>query len=159
MTDPQHRKLRFSTLDDLRKELETLERAHRAGQLRTTGNWTPGQNLSHLASFIRYAYDGYPPLLQHPPLMLRLIARLLRGVFLSSPLPRGVKIPGVPGGTVGVEDVSFEDGLAMFEREIERLARIAPTRANPLLGNLTHDQWIRLHLRHAELHLGYLQPA
>jgi hypothetical protein len=28
--------------------------------------------------------------------------------------------------------------------------------ANPSMGPLSHDEWIQVHLRHAELHLSFL---
>ena len=37
-----------------------------------------------------------------------------------------------------------------------RLRRSAPKDPNPLFGRLTHEQWVQLNLRHAELHLGNL---
>jgi hypothetical protein len=30
------------------------------------------------------------------------------------------------------------------------------TAANPSMGPLSHEQWVEVHLRHAELHLSFL---
>jgi hypothetical protein len=152
------RTLNLRTLGDLRAELDRIERAHRAGQLRVTGNWSPGQVFTHLANFINYAYDGYPPELKTPPALLRFCFKFMKNRFLYRPMGAGVKIPGVRGGTVGVEDVAFEQGLARLRAAVDRLEQAAPTQANPMFGPMPHDQWTSLHLRHAELHLGFLSP-
>jgi hypothetical protein len=157
----EHRRLRFKTLADARLELDNLERAHRAGTLRTTGNWTPGQNLAHIAAFIRYAYEGYPPELQSPPWILKVIARLFKRQLLNTPLMRGVNIGKIPGGTVGAVEMPFDEAVSLLRGQYDRLQFTEPKVANPLLGvgNLTHEEWIKMHLRHSELHLGYLQPV
>jgi hypothetical protein len=31
------------------------------------------------------------------------------------------------------------------------------THASPAFGALSHDEWMRLHLGHAQLHLGFIQ--
>lgn len=33
------------------------------------------------------------------------------------------------------------------------------TQASPIFGKLSHEQWVNLHLKHAELHLGFLDPG
>jgi len=38
---------------------------------------------------------------------------------------------------------------------MERLRAGPPARPNVIFGPLTHDEWIQLHLRHAELHLSF----
>ncbi len=153
-----YRQLHFASLADIRADLAQLERAHRAGTLRTSGNWTPGQNLAHLAAFITYGFDGYPPQLSSPPWLIVLILKLLKKRYLYKALPRGVKIPKVEGGTVGNDPVPFEEGFSRLETALARLERAAPARPNPIFGPLTHDEWKSLHMRHCELHLGYLHP-
>ena len=50
----ERRKLQFGTIDDCLQELGRLEQAERQGNLKTLGNWTAGQNLSHVAAWIEY---------------------------------------------------------------------------------------------------------
>jgi hypothetical protein len=54
--------------------------------------------------------------------------------------------------------LSRDDGISRYRAALERLAREAPTQPNVVFGPLTHDQWIKLNLRHAELHLSFCQP-
>ena len=153
-----YRTLRFETLGEIQRELDTLAAAHRDGTLRTSGNWTPGQNFSHLAAFITYGFDGYPPEISTPPWFIKAILKFLKKRFLYKQLPRGVNIPGVKGGTVGADDVSFEDGMARLRGCLDRLERSCPASPNPIFGQLTHAEWKSLHMRHSELHLGFLHP-
>jgi hypothetical protein len=152
------RTLKFTSLDDIRREAERIAAAERAGALRRSGNWTAGQTFGHLAAWIDFAFDGYPPQIR-PPWFVRALAPLAKGRFLSKPLPRGFRIPKVEGGTVATEPLTLDEGLSRLTAALDRLERSAPTHPNPVFGPLTHEQWKQAHLRHAELHLGYLHPA
>lgn len=151
------RKLRFETFDDVIRDAEALAAAERAGTLRPLGNWTLGQALGHVASWARYPLDGYPDMAQ-PPWLLRMLVPLMKGRFLNKGLPAGVRIPSVPEGTFGVEQKPTDQALAELREALPRIQSQAPTRPNPILGPLTHDQWVKLNLRHAELHLSFFQP-
>lgn len=149
------RRLRFNSIADLRADLDRIEKAERAGTLRRTGNWTVGQILGHLASWAEFSYTGHS---LRPPWFVRFFARRRKGKYLDGGLPAGVIIPRVPGGTLGTEDVGLETGLKRLRAVLDRLEREAPTIPNALFGPLTHQEWIKLNLRHAELHLSFLHP-
>ena len=153
----RRRRLRFETVDDALAEAGRLVAAEREGRLDRVGNWTLGQALGHLATWADFAFDGYPPEVR-APLPVRLILRLMRGRMLNKGMPAGVKIRNVPGGTVGVEPLDPDEGLRRFRASMNRLRDQAPSIRNPLFGRLTHEQWIKLNRRHAELHLGFLSP-
>jgi hypothetical protein len=78
--------------------------------------------------------------------------------FLRGSMPVGVRIPGVENGTLGIDLLSTDEGAARYRAAMQRLAREAPTLPNVIFGPLTHDEWKQLHLRHAELHLGFMKP-
>lgn len=151
-----YRKLRFNTFAELRAELDAVERAAASGTLRLTGNWSLGQIFSHLAAFINYAFDGYPPNMRNPPLFIRLILKLMKNKFLHKNLPRGVKIPRIEGGTVGMDERPVPEALAIMRKALDRLEAGAPSQPNPIFGPMSHAEWQQMHLRHAELHLGYV---
>lgn len=153
-----YRTLRFESYEDARRELDSLEAANRAGTIRASGNWTPGQVFSHLAAFMDYPYDGYPPVLKPPSMPLRLILRTMKRRFMNKGLPRGLFISGVPGGTVGAADVSFDEGIARLRRSMDRAEKSLPSIPNLVFGPMTGDEWNALQRRHCELHLGYLLP-
>lgn len=149
----QRRVLRFERIDDALAEAERLVQAERDGRLERRGSWTLGQALGHLATWANFALEGYPPEIS-PPWPVRAVLRVMRGRIIEGGMRPGMRLRGVPGGTVGTDLISADEGLERFRAALERLGSTAPTIVNPAFGRLTHAQWIALNLRHAELHLG-----
>lgn len=149
------RELHFSGLDDVLAEMDRIAEAERQGRVKRLGNWTVGQVFGHLATWIDYSYDGFPPKL-NPPWIIRFILKFQKNKFMKGPMPRGVKIPGIENGTFATEVVSLEDGVEHLRRSIERLKREKPTQKSVLFGEMTHQEWVTGTLRHAELHMSYL---
>jgi hypothetical protein len=156
-TAKQRRLLRFESIDDAIAEAERIALADRVDRLTKLGAWTPGQAFGHLSTWCNFAFDGYPPEVR-APLPVRMVLRLLRKRILTRGMPVGVRIRGIPGGTLGIDMIATDQGLQKFREAMQRLGQSAPTIVNPIFGTLTHDQWIALNLRHAELHLGFLSP-
>lgn len=152
------RPLNFGSIADLRADLDRLERAHAAGTLEATGNWSPGQALGHLATWIGFAYTG-PPRASIPAAPIRLMLRMTKRRWLSKTLPAGFRIPRVEGGTFGIEPLEFDEGIRRLRADLMRLESEPPPPRHPLFGRMTHQEWIQLHLRHAELHMGFLKPG
>ena len=148
--------LRFESIDQMLAEVDRLAEAERAGRLKGLGNWTLGQALGHLAVWAEYGYTG-PPL--KTPFFIRWLLRLRKQKFLHQPMPAGVKIPGVQGGTLATEPMPLDEALPRLRRVMERLKTAPPTIPHNLFGRLTHDEWVAMHLRHAEVHLGFFVPA
>ena len=152
------RELHFSNIDEMLADMDRLLAAERAGTLERLGNWTPGQIFDHLATWIDYAFDGYPPSLR-PPWIVRFIVGFQKSKFIRGPMPRGVRIPGISGGTLATDVVPLDEGAAHLRRSAERLKREKPTQKNVLFGEMTHQEWTAMNLRHAELHMSFLRPA
>jgi hypothetical protein len=151
----KRRFLRLESLEALREELDRIESADRAGMLKATGDWTPGQILMHLAAWIDYGYEGYP--MKRLPFFLRWILRRSLPRMLRSGMRSGVRIPGVKEGTYGQADESTEVALAKYRKSIDRLGRGDPClHDSPAFGPMSSEDRIRLNLRHAELHLSFL---
>ena len=148
--------LRFESLDEMLADVDRLVQAEKAGRLKHVGNWTLGQVLGHLAVWTEYSYTG-PPI--KAPLFIKLMLRLRKRKFLYGPMRAGVKIPGVKGGTLATEPMAVDEARGRLRRATERLKTEAPTVPNIIFGPLSHDEWIALILRHAELHLGFLIPV
>lgn len=148
----RRRKLRFESIDDVLGEVHRLAEAEHAGLLETFGNWTLGQAIGHLATWAEYAYTPIP---FKPPLFVRLLMRTRKRQFLNEPMPAGIRIPGLSGGTLGTEPMPTNDAVARYVHVLERLRLEAPTVPSPVWGLLTQEEAIAGTLRHAELHLGF----
>jgi len=144
--------LKFTTTDEALNHALEIARWEREGVLKTLGNWSPGEALGHLATWVGYSYDGLP---FEVPWFMRLLGPLLKGRALKGPMPAGWKFSQAPGGTWGTEPISTEQGLGQLRRAMERLRTVPPIRPHPFLGTLTPAQWTAAHLRHAELHLSF----
>ena len=149
------RKLRFDSVEQVLADVDRLVEAERNGRLDHVGNWALGQTLGHLASWAEYAYTGYA---MKPPFFIRWILRSRKQAFIHEPMRAGVKIPGIPGGTLATEPVALDEALERYRRVMGRLKSEAPNLVHPIFGPLTHDEWIAINLRHAELHLGFQVP-
>lgn len=147
------RRLTLDTPERALAEAERIAAADRLGKVRRLGNWEVGQVFGHLAWWIDGAFDGYPT---KPPLIIRLLGPLMKKKALTGKAPQGMRLPGAPEGTYGTERLSTDEGLARLRKAFERLRAAPPARPNPVFGAMTHEQWLKLHLRHAESHLGYL---
>lgn len=155
-TKPTRRTLRFDTIAELEAEIDRIVAADRDGQLRTTGHWTPGQIMAHVAAWIEYGYDGYP--LRPPPWFVRWFLRWQGKRFLRVGMPSGVRIPRVKDGTFGQDEMPTAAAAERLRRALQRLQSGEPAKFDsPAFGPMSHDDRIRLNLRHAELHLGFLQ--
>src|SRR4051812_37291973 len=101
----ERRTLRFGTIDEAIAEAERVVAAEHQGCLIQRGNWTAGQALGHLATWANFAFDGYPESIR-APLPVRMILGLMRNRILTKGMMSGVRIRGVPEGTVGLDQLS-----------------------------------------------------
>lgn len=147
------RPIRFESFDDILADMESIERSHNAGTLRTSGNWGPGQIFAHLAKTMDMSIDGADFKIPTP---LKLVAKVLRGRFLTKGLMPGFNAPV----SLDPGDVTFDDGISMLR---DRIAKVQSgtqmTQDSPVLGRMSHDDWVKLHLRHSELHMGFVHPG
>lgn len=151
------RALRFANMSEAIADAQRIAASEAAGTLRHSGNWSAGQCLAHVAAFMNYPYDGYPPKL-NPPWIVKLLVKPLKKKYIRNGLPVGRSIPGIEGGTTGVDDISAAQALERFITAARRMESTPPPAPNPLFGPMTHDEWISLNLRHAELHFGFQHP-
>ncbi len=149
------RKLRLESIGACRQEIERILEAGQANELQAIGNWTPGQIMAHIAAWIEYGYEGYP--VKKPPFFIQWLLRFKLKQILRSGMSPGVKIPGVKGGTTGMDEMETR---AAGERLLQALERLEAGEAakydSPAFGPMSHEARIQLNLRHAELHLAFL---
>ena len=150
------RELHFSSIGDCQAEVQQILAADADGRLQATGNWTPGEIMSHVANWIEYGYTGYP--IKAPPFFIRWILKRQARKMIAGSMPRGVRIPGVAGGTAGAEKMPTHAAAEKLLAALDRLqAREPVSFDSPAFGAMSDDDRIALNLRHAELHLGFLK--
>ena len=147
------RELQFHSLGDIERDIEQLATA----EVRTLGNWSFGQILTHLASVMRIPVEKKA--VWTPPWYMRLGAKLMKNRILSNPMGAGFQLPAdaakklAPAG-----EIPNDQGLATF-REAFRLYKAEPELGpHPVFGKLTREEWDKLNQRHAELHLSFVVP-
>jgi hypothetical protein len=149
----QRRRLTLNSLDDLCGELDRLAAAR---EIRTLGNWSTGQIFQHLAVVMNKSIDGFDRMMPAP---VRLVLRLL---VLPRMLKKGMK-PGfrLPGRAAEIlpPPISTAEGLQNLRQAIARIQTETRRAPHAFFGHLPDEQWNRLHCRHAELHLSFLEPV
>ncbi|MEL7238242.1 MAG: DUF1569 domain-containing protein [Planctomycetota bacterium] len=150
---PQRRQLTFATYGDAIAEAERLL----AGGYRQAGNWTLGQNCRHLADFMRYSLDGFPTKLRLPwPITAMLRWMFFREKQMAKPMPAGMPTAPFLKQTEPADDAEL---VAEFVKQCRRVdAQQGEFQKSPIVGRAEPSLWKRVHLKHAELHLGMLVP-
>ena len=148
----------YKGLDDLRAELDRFEQAHASGTLRTTGAWSAGQILEHCANLMRCSFDGFDA---RVPWFIKMFGVLIFKPMLGkSHMKPGIKLPAKASSLLPRDEVGFDEGLAKLRAQLKRIdAGELMTQASPVLGKMTHDKWVLLHLDHCRLHFGFIQCA
>ena len=149
----ERRSLSFSSMDDILADAESLAAS---GGIRTTGGWRPGQNLQHVARFIRCSVEGFDGLFPWP---VRAIGRLIRKRVVRMSLKPGFKVPGRFDALRPDDEATVAQGLDELRRVVALAKERGMAQASPILGELSHDEWEQLHCRHAEMHFSFLHPA
>jgi Protein of unknown function (DUF1569) len=158
-TATRRRRLALKSIDDLAAEIDRLVAAQHVGHLVATGNWTPAQIFEHLARFIEFSYEGFPFRVSWP---LRAVSHVAKWVawkrFVDRALRPGFRIPS--DSLKPDEWADFDVATARLRAQVDRIRCGEPMRQpSPFEGSITSEQWVYVHLRHAELHLSFLDIA
>jgi hypothetical protein len=145
------RKVDYASLQDLLSDAERLS----SGPVKTLGNWSPGQIFRHLAVSYNGSIDGLPLTF---PWYFRLIARPFKKNLLSMAMPAGFKLPAKAVTTMMPGPTSAEEGLADLRAAVTRLEQESHRAEHPLFGRLSNEEWNRVNLSHANLHMSFLVP-
>lgn len=147
------REVHYRTMQDLLDDVERIS----AGPYRTVGNWSLAQICAHMSKALNLALDNGQIA---TPWIVRVLARLLfKRRLIEGPMPAGFKVRGaaarilIPG-----EDAGLDESLAALRASVARWQQGAPTHPHFILGPMTPAQWDSLQLRHAELHMSFVQP-
>ena len=152
------RVVRLHTIDDLVAEVNRIVAAAGADRVRSLGNWTPAQALQHLGRMIEFSFDGFP---FRYPWRFRCAAALLRLIswrwLVALAFRPGFKNPPEAAALEPDLTVSLDEAAEYLRRQLQRIrSGERMSKASPVEGRISHDQWVYAHLRHAELHLSFL---
>jgi len=144
---PARRVLSYGSLREMLADLEAIT----SGPVVGLGAWTPAQNIDHVRRLIRISHAGTDIKLA---LGYRMLGRLLKGRLLRTTFKPGLKTVDL---FEPAADVGLEKAMSAFREEVAIASQAGAMRhPSPLLGALSHEDWERLHCRHAELHFGYI---
>ena len=143
------RTLRFESLNEMLADAELLA----SGPVRTLGNWSPGQIFEHLARAFTLPLDG---VVLPVPFYIRWGARLMLGRFLRNGLPAGMALTGKTKEALVPQATTTEAGIAALQKAIARWKVKTAVPDHSVFGTVTDEQFTQIHLRHAELHLSFL---
>jgi hypothetical protein len=143
------RKLDYQSLDELLADADRLC----AGNVKTLGNWSPGQIFQHLATAFNGSIDGFPPAF---PWFMRATTRLFKNRLINGAMPAGLKMPEKLAKVVMPEPTPTEVGLANLHAAVARLKQNPHRAPHPIFGEMTKAEWDTVHLKHANLHMSFL---
>jgi hypothetical protein len=154
---PTRRALDLRDFDSVLAEVESL----RSLGYNPAGKWNLAQTLDHLADWMNFGLDGYPP----QPAPVRFVLFLLRSTVGPGQLRKVLATRVLPAGgptmpqTVPPPDRDANQAVERFRRTIERIRNNpGPFQPSPLFGPLDPETYRQLHLIHCSHHLGFLLP-
>jgi len=143
------RKLDYKSFDELLADADRLS----SGNVKTLGNWSPGQIFQHLANAYNGSIDGFPGGF---PWYIRAMARIFKKKLIGGPMPAGLKMPDKLAKAVMPQPSSTEVGLANLHAAVSRLKQELHRAAHPVFGDVSREEWDTMHLKHASLHMSFL---
>lgn len=147
------RTLRFESLDDVVADAEKLVASPTTKML---GNWPLERLLMHLTTAINGSIDGISA---RAPWIVRLAAPLFKVSILNKGMTPGFNLPKKAEPSFYPAAASPQEALEKLRAAVARTRHERMTARHPFLGALTHEEWTKLHLRHAELHLSFAVPG
>ncbi len=146
------RSLDYATFEELLADADKMSTI----PIKTLGNWSAGQIFRHLAISFNGAIDGLAITF---PWHMRLMVKIFKTKLLNMAMPAGYKMKPENAKISEPGPATTEDGLADLRAAVARLKSNPHRAKHPLMGNLTYEQWDRIMLKHASLHMSFLISA
>jgi len=146
------RSVTYSSLQDIFDDVLQLAQAP---QLKTGGSLTAAQNIDHVRRLITISRVGTSV---KAPLWLRVVGKILKGSLGSKPVPSGFKIPAkLAAELIPPITITLQEAVNNLKAEVALAKAPGSTnQASPVFGELGHEKWTKVHLRHAELHMSFI---
>ena len=144
------RELRFESLDEV---LADAERLAAAENVKLLGNWSLGQIFKHLAIALNSSIDGVP---FKASWFMRRMAGMMKNKFLNKSMPAGFKMNAKMASHFSPSDsLTTDEGIEALRTAVKRMQEESQRVPHVVFGKMTDEEWTKLHLRHAELHLSF----
>jgi len=147
------RELHFRSFEEVLGDSEKLVSSP---NLRMLGNWPLSQLLAHLATAINKSIDGISFKVGWST---RILGFFVKRHVLKHGMPAGFRLPKEAVAGAFPATPSPQEALKILRQAVERSKTERMTARHPVFGNLTHEEWTRFHLHHAELHLSFAIPG
>ena len=149
-TKTERRLVNYPTLEEIFSDAERLV----AAGARTTGNWSLGQILKHVATVMDKSIDGFDV---NPPFFMRWLSILFfKKQFLRDGLPSGFKLKGGAAKELLPDESDVQAELEHLRTAVERLKNEPHRAFHPFFGTMTREESDLLNRRHAELHFSFI---
>jgi hypothetical protein len=150
----RRRDIRFDRLDEVIPEVERLLKGHT-----TSGTWSLGQILHHLATGIELSFGNSPvkEASNLDPELTRTFEARRRRFFKAGKFPEGAEVPRpslIPPPES--DDKSQVERLRSTLLDFESFE--GTFQDHPYLGPLPKPEWAAFHLIHCAHHLSFVQP-
>ena len=149
----QRRSIEFTTLDEVRADIETLA----AGSYVTVGKWSFAQILDHLGSSLIASIDGFP--FKASWFVRWFVAPMIKNSILTNQMKPGFKLPKKFSSYLPTEECTMDEALPKVLAAIKRFDDELPVADHPFFGKMASEEWMNLHMRHAELHMSFVVPT
>jgi hypothetical protein len=149
----QRRSIEFTTLDEVRADIEALA----AGSYVTVGNWSFAQILDHLGSSLIASIDGFP--FKASWFVRWFVAPMIKNSILTNQMMPGFKLPKKFSSYLPSEECTMDEALPKVLAAIKRFDDEIPVADHPFFGKMASEEWMNLHVRHAELHMSFVVPT
>ncbi|MCC9605333.1 DUF1569 domain-containing protein [Blastopirellula sp. JC732] len=151
----KRRELSFENFDEVLIECRHLADVgyHRVGK------WNLGQICQHLAACMNQSIDGYKDPI---PFWLPIVRPVVRMLYLPTILKGGAVSIRAKAPPSTLPSTNADDEIRMAELE-QAMARVMQDDVefveSPVVGQLTKEEWRKLHLWHCQHHLSFLIPG
>ncbi len=155
----ERRELHFHTLADILRDVEELAAvtSETGESICGEGSWTPAQIVEHVTFFITGAMEGFS---FQAPLVFRIMGKFFRSSILNKPMKPGIKLPASMDVVLPDPETTWDDAVAALRDAAARIdCGQRMTKPSPLLGAMTHEDWVKMNCRHAEMHFSFMHPA
>jgi Protein of unknown function (DUF1569) len=126
-----------------------------SGSVKVLGNWSAGQIFRHLATAYNGSIDGFAMTF---PWYFKLMAKAFKQKLINGAMPAGFNLPRKGAEELAPEPTSTEEGLELLRSAVARLQNEPHRAAHPMFGEITREEWDKIHLHHASLHMSFIVP-